>query len=81
MLQLEDRRIDSFDKSYEQHNLNPQNPEPWIQDMMGLPSLMLSSMVLMVALCTGLSAIVTSANMSTEENTVDQNMIIMYIMQ
>lgn len=75
MLQLEDRQINPFDKSFEQNNQNPQNPEPWIPDMIGLPSLMLSSMVLMVALCTGLSAIVTSAKMSTEDNVVDHNVI------
>ena len=75
MLQLEDRQINPFDKSFEQNNQNPQNPEPWIPDMIGLPSLMLSSMVLMVALCTGLSAIVTSAKISTEDNVVDHNVI------
>ena len=75
MLQLEDRQINPFDKSFEQNKQNPQNPEPWIPDMIGLPSLMLSSMVLMVALCTGLSAIVTSAKMSTEDNVVDHNVI------
>ena len=75
MLQLEDRQINPFDKSFEQNNQNPENPEPWIPDMIGLPSLMLSSMVLMVALCTGLSAIVTSAKISTEDNVVDHNVI------